>query len=226
MTFSPASLFSVLKCPITSIGQLHDNVILLQLQESFRFVVLLCKLELLVFKTKRYLQKFKKPKTKCSQMSSSWKLSIGQSSVSGHQFRTLAKPAYVTFFFQLYLKTAISTSIFRSFYLQFILCILAIGRNRSSRAKKKKGKAKQKQSCTFKAAGLSISSRSGSQMVTWLMDWSTVVVWITSSDKFCSKPERPGLTRTLRMPGAPCVLSRSWAANGWICRKQYIRKWG
>ena len=128
------------------------------------------------------------------------------------------------FFFQLYLKTAISTSTFRSFYLQFILCILAIGRNRSSRAEKKKKKSKAKHSCTFKAAGLSISSRSGSQMVTWLMDWSTVVVWITSSDKFCSKPERPGLTRTLRMPGAPCVLSRSWAANGWICKKQYIRK--
>ena len=35
VTFSPASPFSVLKCPITSIGQLHDNVILLQLQESF-----------------------------------------------------------------------------------------------------------------------------------------------------------------------------------------------
>ena len=35
VTFSPASPFSVLKCLITSIGQLHDNVILLQLQESF-----------------------------------------------------------------------------------------------------------------------------------------------------------------------------------------------
>ena len=112
------------------------------------------------------------------------------------------------------------------FYLRFIFCILTIGRNLPSRTKKKKRKEKRKENCTIKAAGLSISSRSGSQMVTWLMVWSTVVVWITSSDKFCSKPERPGLTRTLGMPGEPCVLSRSWAANGWIFRKQYIRTWG
>ena len=133
---------------------------------------------------------------------------------------------YVFFFIQLYLKTARSTSIFRSFYFQFIFCILAIGRNRPSRTTTtKKWKEKQKLNCTIKAAGLSISSRSGSQMVTWLMVWSTVVVWITSSDKFCSKPERPGLTRTLGMPGEPWVLSRSWAANGLICIKQYVRKW-
>ena len=187
-----------------------------------QFVVLLCKLELLFVKHKRDLHKFRKAKTKCCQMSSSWKWPIGQSSVSGHRFRTLTKPAFYAFFnFILKLRGA---HLFLSFYLQFIFCILAIGRKRPSRTKKKR-KEKRKQNCTIKAAGLSISSRSGSQMVTWLMDWSTVVVWITSSDKFCSKPERPGLTRTLGMSGAPCVLSRSWAANGWICRKQYIRKW-
>ena len=188
-----------------------------------QFVVLLCKLELLFFKHKRDLHKFRKAKTKCCQMtSSSWKWPIGQSSVSGHRFRTLAKPAFYAFFnFILKLRGA---HLFLSFYLQFIFYILAIGRKRPSRTKKRK--EKRKQNCTIKAAGLSISSRSGSQMVTWLMDWSTVVVWITSSDKFCSKPERPGLTWTLGMPGAPCVLLRSWAANGWICRKQYMRKWG
>ena len=155
-------------------------------------------------------------------MLSSWKWSIGQNSVSGHRFHTLTKPAFGTFFnFILKLRGA---HLFLSFYLQFIFCILAIGRNRPSRRKKKR-KEKRKQNCTIKAAGLSISSRSGSQMVTWLMVWSTVVVWITSSDKFCSKPERPDLTRTLGMSGAPCVLSRSWAANGWICRTQYFRKW-
>ena len=98
VTFSPASPFSVLKCPITSIGQLHYDVILLQLKRVLQFVVFLCKLGLLIFKPKRDLQIFKKAKTKCSQMSSSWKWPIGQSSVSGHGFRNIAKSAFVTFF--------------------------------------------------------------------------------------------------------------------------------
>ena len=127
------------------------------------------------------------------------------------------------FYFNFILKLR-GAHLLNSFYFQFIFCMFTIGRNRPSRTKKKK-KKKRKQNCTINAAGLSISNRSGSQMVTWLMVWSTVVVWITSSDKFCSKPERPGLTRTLGMPGAPSVLSRSWAANGWTCRKQYNRKW-
>ena len=129
------------------------------------------------------------------------------------------------FLFQLYLKTARSTSITFILFAIYIAFWQSVGTDLQKQKKRKeRKKRKRKQNCTIKAAGLSISSRSGSQMVTWLMDWSTVVVWITSSDKFCSKPERPGLTRTLGMPWAPCVLSRSWAANGWICRKQYIRK--
>ena len=103
-----------------------------------QFVVLLCKLELLFVKHKRDLHKFRKAKTKCCQMSSSWKWPIGQSSVSGHRFRTLTKPAFYAFFnFILKLRGA---HLFLSFYLQFIFCILAIGRKRPSRTKKKKGK--------------------------------------------------------------------------------------
>ena len=44
--FSPPSLCSVLQCPITSIGQLHDDVIFLQLQESFSLLISLFQLHL------------------------------------------------------------------------------------------------------------------------------------------------------------------------------------
>ena len=139
MTFSPASPSSVLKCPITSIARgRHFTTTTRVLQ----FVVLLCKLEPLFFKHKRDLHKFRKAKTKCSQMSSSWKWPIGQSNVSSHRFRTLAKPAFVTFFnFILKLRGA---HLFLSFYLQFIFCILAIGRNRPSRTKKKGKKSENR----------------------------------------------------------------------------------
>ena len=119
-TLSPASPSSVLKCPITSTGQLDYDVLLLQLKKVLQFVVFLCKLGLLIFKPKQDLQTFKKEKTKCSQMSSSWKWPIGQSSVWSWVSQSSQACICYVFYFNFILKL-LGVHLLHSFYLQFIL---------------------------------------------------------------------------------------------------------
>ena len=140
MTFSPASPLSVLKCPVTSTGQLLDDVTLLQLQESFSLLYYCankshCFLNISGIYTN--LGKQKRNVVKCCHRENG-----PLDKTTGHRFHTLTKPAFGTFFnFILKLRGA---HLFLSFYLQFIFCILAIGRKRPSRTKKKGKKSENR----------------------------------------------------------------------------------